>query len=211
MLIFLATLFIIICILLVVVVLLQKGRGGGLGSALGGGSASSAFGARTGDVFTWVTIVLTGLFLMLAIVLTVSARPEKGTVPPPRFRPPEGAITVMKRVTMSVPGDKGNTKIYYTTDERDPTEESKLYRRIQIKVLPGTMLKARAYRTGWRPSAVAVSFYGRPEDYKTREPKPATTPAATQPATAPATAPTETAPADGEPATRPAAATRGAG
>lgn len=70
--IFLATLFTVICILLVIVVLLQKGRGGGLGAALGGGGAgSSAFGARTGDVFTWVTIVLTGLFLILGVLTTL--------------------------------------------------------------------------------------------------------------------------------------------
>ena len=54
--IFLATLFVLVCILLIVVILLQKGRGGGLGAAFGG-LGSSAFGTRTGDVFTWVTIV----------------------------------------------------------------------------------------------------------------------------------------------------------
>ena len=54
-----------ICVLLIVVVLLPKGRGGGLGAAFGG-LGSSAFGTRVGDVFTWVTIVLTALFLVLA-------------------------------------------------------------------------------------------------------------------------------------------------
>ncbi|HAU37680.1 MAG TPA: preprotein translocase subunit SecG, partial [Phycisphaerales bacterium] len=58
-------LFLIICVLLIVVVLLQKGRGGGLGAAFGG-VGSSAFGTRVGDVFTWVTIVLTALFLLAA-------------------------------------------------------------------------------------------------------------------------------------------------
>ena len=67
---FIGTLFIVICILLILVVLLQKGRGGGLGAAFGG-AGSSAFGTKTGDVFTWVTIVLTSLFLLLAIVIPV--------------------------------------------------------------------------------------------------------------------------------------------
>ena len=61
-----ATLFIVICVLLIIVVLLQKGRGGGLGAAFGG-MGSSAFGTKIGDVFTWVTIVLVALFLLLAI------------------------------------------------------------------------------------------------------------------------------------------------
>jgi len=60
--IFIGALFIIVCLMLIVVVLVQKGRGGGLGAAFGG-AASSAFGTRVGDVFTWVTIVLTALFL----------------------------------------------------------------------------------------------------------------------------------------------------
>jgi preprotein translocase subunit SecG len=73
--IFLTTLFIMICVLLIIVVLLQKGRGGGLGAAFSGGG-SAAFGTRTGDVFTWVTIVLVGLFLLLSIVLTLVYRPS---------------------------------------------------------------------------------------------------------------------------------------
>ena len=64
--IFLFTLFVITCVLLILVVLLQKGRGGGLGAALGG-TGGSAFGTRTGDVLTWVTIVLTSLFLILEL------------------------------------------------------------------------------------------------------------------------------------------------
>ena len=64
-----AVLMIGICGLLMLVILLQKGRGGGLAGAFGGGGGgSSAFGAKTGDVFTWITVVVACLFLVLNVV-----------------------------------------------------------------------------------------------------------------------------------------------
>jgi preprotein translocase subunit SecG len=60
--------FILVCILLILVVLLQKGRGGGLSGAFGGVGGHSAFGAKTGDVFTWVTVGLTFAFVFFAVV-----------------------------------------------------------------------------------------------------------------------------------------------
>ena len=198
--IFLATLFVVICLLLIFVVLLQKGRGGGLGAALGG-AASSAFGTRTGDVFTWVTIVLTALFLLLAIGTTLTFRPEKGRVPMPTFRPEAGPITEEKRVTIRVSGDKGNTKIYYTTDKSEPTERSKPYLKVAVRIKPGMTLKAIAYRPGWHASPVKEVFYGRPEDYEA----PGTAPAWEPNAPAPAWEPNAPAPATG-PASDPNAA-----
>ncbi|UCG34180.1 MAG: preprotein translocase subunit SecG [Phycisphaerales bacterium] len=60
--------YVLVCILLIGVVLLQKGRGGGIGSAFGGGATTSPFGAKTGDVFTWVTVVLAGLAILIGVV-----------------------------------------------------------------------------------------------------------------------------------------------
>lgn len=66
------TLFIIISLLLVLIILIQKGRGGGLSSAFGGGAGGhSAFGSKTGDVLTWVTSVIFGIFLLLAVLLNL--------------------------------------------------------------------------------------------------------------------------------------------
>jgi preprotein translocase subunit SecG len=70
-----AVLFIIICVLLIIVILLQKGRGGGLSAAFGGAGGQSAFGSKTGDVFTWVTIVVVGVFLVMSMILTVAYVP----------------------------------------------------------------------------------------------------------------------------------------
>src|SRR3989440_13101860 len=61
------------CILLMLIVLIQKGRGGGLASAFGGGGGNTAFGAKTGDVLTWATSIVFGVFLLLAVLLNLIA------------------------------------------------------------------------------------------------------------------------------------------
>src|SRR5512133_458316 len=66
-------LFIIISLFLIMLVLIQKGRGGGLSSAFGGMGGNTAFGSKTGDVLTWATSVVFGIFIVLAIVLNLVA------------------------------------------------------------------------------------------------------------------------------------------
>ena len=147
--------FVIVCILLVVVVLLQKGRGGGLGAAFGG-MGSSAFGTRVGDVFTWVTIVLTACFLVLAIVSSLMFRTPPSDVQPPQFKPAPGAVNEDTFVTIYT-GTKG-AKIYFTTDGKQPDDKSPMYTK-PIKIIAGTTIKAKAYREGWEPSGVSVGSY----------------------------------------------------
>ena len=65
------TLFVIVCVLLILLVLIQKGRGGGLASAFGGIGGHSAFGSKTGDVLTWATSIIFGIFLVLAIIMNL--------------------------------------------------------------------------------------------------------------------------------------------
>jgi preprotein translocase subunit SecG len=64
----LAALLIFVCVFLMIVILLQRGRGGGLAGAFGGAGGSAAFGAKTGDVFTWITVVVAAVFVLLAVV-----------------------------------------------------------------------------------------------------------------------------------------------
>jgi len=64
-----AVLFVLSCVALILIILIQKGRGGGLSGAFGGGMASGILGSKTGDFLTWVTIVLTGVFLTLAVIM----------------------------------------------------------------------------------------------------------------------------------------------
>jgi len=87
---FSAVLFLLVCFLLIVVVLLQKGRGGGLSGKFGGAGGHSAFGAKTGDFFTWVTVCLAGLFLLIAIINNYTYRKvtvETAAPPPPAQAP----------------------------------------------------------------------------------------------------------------------------
>jgi len=73
----------LVCGLLIVVVLLQRGRGGGLVGVFGGaGGAGSAFGAKTGDVFTWITVGLALLFLLLSSMGNCILD-QSGTTPQP--------------------------------------------------------------------------------------------------------------------------------
>ena len=91
-------LFLIVCVFLILLILIQKGRGGGLASAFGGAGGNTAFGSKTGDVLTWATSILFGVFLILAVALNLLANRVGGanmpnsaavipTTPPPGGEP----------------------------------------------------------------------------------------------------------------------------
>ena len=65
------TLMVTVSLILILLVLIQKGRGGGLASAFGGVGGHTAFGSKTGDVLTWATSVVFGVFLILSVVTGV--------------------------------------------------------------------------------------------------------------------------------------------
>ena len=70
---FLFAVFLFICVILTLVVLVQKGRGGGIAGAFGGSGGNTAFGAKTGDVLTWATSIIFGLFIIFAVFLNLVA------------------------------------------------------------------------------------------------------------------------------------------
>lgn len=98
--------FAIVAILLMVVILLQRGKGVGLAGAFGGSGGHAAFGAKTGDFLTWVTIVGAAVMLLFAVVLNyvfVPGGPDlEGAAPPPTAEetpaepapPPGGAFYI---------------------------------------------------------------------------------------------------------------------
>ncbi|MDO4856565.1 MAG: preprotein translocase subunit SecG [Thermoguttaceae bacterium] len=54
----------VLSLFLLLIILVQKGRGGGLAGALGGAGGSSAFGAKAGDTFTKITIVVASIWIL---------------------------------------------------------------------------------------------------------------------------------------------------
>ncbi len=84
-------LFVLTCVLLILVILLQKGRGGGLAGAFGGAGGYSAFGAKTGDVFTWITVALTGMFVLMAVLGNYAFVPVTQETRPPGVQPENGS------------------------------------------------------------------------------------------------------------------------
>lgn len=71
-------LFVVLSLLMILLILIQKGRGGGLSSSFGGGGGgSTAFGAKTGDVLTWATSIIFGVFMLLAVGLNLLANSQE--------------------------------------------------------------------------------------------------------------------------------------
>ena len=98
----LMVLFLIIAVMLILLVLVQRGRGGGLIGAFGGPGGSSAFGAKTGDVFTIVTVILAVLFLVVACLLAF--RPAPPTLAKPTDKP-AGQTTTTDQPPSELPVD----------------------------------------------------------------------------------------------------------
>jgi protein translocase SecG subunit len=64
-------LIVLLSLFMILLVLIQRGKGGGLAGAFGGMGGSSAFGSRAGDMFTRITLVVAGVWLLLAMTQVV--------------------------------------------------------------------------------------------------------------------------------------------
>ncbi len=67
---FLSIVYVFVCLFLILVVLLQSGKGGGLGSAFGGGASQQIFGgAGAGNLLTRLTAGFAFTFMALSVWL----------------------------------------------------------------------------------------------------------------------------------------------
>ena len=89
----LSTFYVVTCLILLLVILLQQGKGD-MAAAFGGGSSQSAFGARAGaTVLSKATAILSVLFMLGAMALSIMGRGGSssvvsGTPAPPAPKPP---------------------------------------------------------------------------------------------------------------------------
>ena len=82
----LLTVFVIVALILLILTVVQKGRGD-VGSAFGSGMGQTIFGAGGVDtILTKATYWLGGIFLALAILLSLVPRGEKGSVVEERLK-----------------------------------------------------------------------------------------------------------------------------
>lgn len=90
----LAFFFGVLAVLLMIVILLQRGKGVGLAGAFGGTGGATAFGAKTGDILTWVTIIGAVMLLTLTVILNfVFQETGPGLSPPVApLAPPAGPV-----------------------------------------------------------------------------------------------------------------------
>src|SRR5688500_8527267 len=71
---FVEIVYVFVCVVLILVVLLQAGRGGGLGTALGGGASQSVFGGGGGaDFLAKLTQGLAATFMVCAVYLAYAS------------------------------------------------------------------------------------------------------------------------------------------
>ena len=75
-------LFIAVAVIMILIILIQRPTGGGLSGAFGassGGSGQTAFGAKTGDALTMMTIGTFIVFILTSILLVYTSRPPAAT------------------------------------------------------------------------------------------------------------------------------------
>jgi preprotein translocase subunit SecG len=95
----LSTFYVLTCLILLLVILLQQGKGD-MAAAFGGGSSQSAFGARAGaTVLSKATAILSVLFMLGAMALSIMGRGSSGSVvsgaapPPAPISAPKAPVT----------------------------------------------------------------------------------------------------------------------
>jgi len=117
-----AILFLLCSAALILIILIQKGRGGGLSSAFGGGMASGILGSKTGDFLTWVTIILVGIFLSLAVVMAKYYKPTVSEFGQDQTAPQQQPTDLGQSPAVDVNQDSTVGRPVETSDVNDRTD-----------------------------------------------------------------------------------------
>jgi len=120
--------FAVLAILLMIVILLQRGRGVGLAGAFGGMGGHTAFGAKTGDFLTWVTVVGAAVLLLFSVFLNyvfVPGKPNLAPAAPPAPTTPAPAPVSPPDQTSSPPSG-GSSPVAPLHELRGPDSVSTL-------------------------------------------------------------------------------------
>ena len=117
----------LLAIFLILLVLVQRGRGGGLAGALGGMGGSSAFGAKAGDVFTRITIIVASIwiaFCLLALFWAKHRGDVLGTASPFSSSSTDTNPLTSRPMSPSGPAAPGGAKDAATTAARRSFRQS---------------------------------------------------------------------------------------
>lgn len=153
-----------VCFLLIIVILLQKGRGGGMAGAFGGAGGTSAFGAKTGDVFTWITVIGAGIFVLLTVVGNFAFDVGAVTLTPTVESLPAGGGPIGAQPTSAMP---------ISIETVDPTTGEK--RMIPLDGVPGNAGSAQPIKipAPTPPPAGSGAVKVEPKPAEPEQPKPA--------------------------------------
>jgi preprotein translocase subunit SecG len=104
---------VILTVFLVGIILIQRGKGGGLAGAFGGMGGSSAFGTRTGDVFTKITVGVAIAWILLSMLMVVltNRRHSSAFVDSPAVATKESDSKTARSSSKSKANDRGDASV----------------------------------------------------------------------------------------------------
>ena len=159
MVVFFTIIHVLLCVFMIFVILLQPGKDAGMGAALGGGAATSAFGGRGAVTFlSKLTAVCAGLFFLTSLGLGLLARYQSSPT------------DILNKLPTTTTGDKS------LLDTLGPASESKP----EEKPADPNAIPTGGDNTNAATPADASKTEAKPADASATEAKPADQPATEQ-------------------------------
>ena len=119
----------LVSVFLILLILIQKGKGGGLAGAFGGPGGQSAFGSKTADAFTKITLYVAGIWVALIVIMIWLVQPKIVVSSPTDISqiskegmPAEGAP--VDPTPKAEPESKETPKTESKDDKKEPAKEA---------------------------------------------------------------------------------------